>query len=68
MHVNDACYQLFLAIEHATRKELQISKVGSMDDGFRTYLENTLSTDDNILFYRTCDLERTTNKQSRFYG
>ena len=50
VHVTDACYQLFLAIEHATRQELQISKVGSMDDDFRTYLENTLSTDDNILF------------------
>ena len=50
VHVNDACYQLFLAIEHATRQELQISKVGSMDDDFRTYLENTLSTDDDILF------------------
>ena len=50
VHVNDACYQLFLAIEHATQQELQISKVGSMDDGFRSYLENTLSTDDDILF------------------
>ena len=50
VHVNDACYQLFLAIEHATRQELQVSKVGSMDDGFRTYLENMLSTDDDILF------------------
>ena len=50
VHVNDACYQLFLAIEHATQQELQISKVASMDDGFRTYLENTLSTDDDILF------------------
>ena len=39
MHFNDACYELFLAIEHATRQELQISKVGSMDDGFQTYLE-----------------------------
>lgn len=43
VHVNDACYQLFLAIE-------QVSKVGSMDDGFQTYLENMLSTDDDILF------------------
>ena len=47
VHVNDACYQLFLAIEHVTQQELQISKVGSMDDGFQTYLENTLSTDEH---------------------
>ena len=50
VHVNDTCYQLFLAIEHTTWQEIQISKVGSMDDGFRRYLENTLSTDNNILF------------------
>ena len=50
VHINDACYQLFLAIEHATQQERQISKVGSMNDGFQTYLENTLSTDDDILF------------------
>ena len=34
VHINNACYQLFLAIEHATQQELQISKVGFMDDGF----------------------------------
>lgn len=34
VHVTDACYQLFLAIEHATRQELKLSKISSMDDNF----------------------------------
>ena len=34
VHVTDACYQLFLAIERATRQELKLSKISSMDDNF----------------------------------
>ena len=53
VHVTDACYQLFLAIEHVTRQELQLSKISSMDDNFRKHLDNNfmLSNDDDLLFY-----------------
>ena len=52
VHVTNACYQLFLAIEHATRQELQLSKVNCMDDTFRKHLENMhmVNTDDDVLF------------------
>ena len=50
VHVTDACYQLFLAIEHVTRRELQLSKISSMDDNFRKHLDNMLSNDDDVLF------------------
>ena len=50
VHVTDACYQLFLAIEHVTRQELQLSKISSMDDNFRKHLDNMLSNDDDVLF------------------
>ena len=50
VHVTDACYQLFMAIEHATRQELQLCKITKMDDSFHKHLENVLNADDDVLF------------------
>lgn len=64
VHVTDACYQLFLAIEHATRQELQLSKVSCMDDSFRKHLENMLNTDDDVLFNWTLITGDDTEKEN----
>ena len=50
VHVTDACYQLFLAIEQVTWQELQLSKISSMDENFRKHLDNMLSNDNDVLF------------------
>jgi len=34
IHVIDECYQLFLPIEHATRRKLKTEKIEDMNDGF----------------------------------
>ena len=38
VHVTDACYQLFLAIEHATRQQLNLNKVTCMDDNYQKHI------------------------------
>ena len=50
VHVTDECYQLFLAIEHATRQEMHLNNITCMDDTFRKRLEDMLNSDDDILF------------------
>ena len=63
IHVTDECYQLFLAIEHATRQELRTQKIGDMDDSFRRRMEMLLNEDNDVLFQWTLIMGDETEKE-----
>ena len=63
IHVTDECYQLFLAIEHATRRELKTEKIGDMNDSFRQHIEMQLNEDNDVLFQWTLITGDETEKE-----
>ena len=63
VHVTDECYQLFLAVEHATRQQLHLDHITFMDDTFRKHLEDMLNSDDDVLFGWTMIIGDETEKE-----
>ena len=63
VHVTDKCYQLCLAVEHATRQQVHLDNITFMDDTFRKHLEDMLISDDDVLFGWTMIVGDETEKE-----
>jgi len=50
VHVTDECYQLFLAVEHATWQQFHLDNITFMDDTFHKNLKDMLISVDDVLF------------------
>ena len=50
IHITDDCFQLFLAIETATRQEFHLRKVPKMDDTFCQHVIKVVVDDHDVLF------------------
>jgi len=62
------CYQLFLAIERATCRELKTEKIGDTNDGFRQHMEMLLNEDNDVLFQWTLITGDETEKEDMLHA